>query len=102
VSEQVTAPNVTLDVSPVDVRGVIRGSKARVIYADGKLYVALGINNVKMIEAPEPVQTKPGNGPRAVWETAGLTFYRRGCSTCGYTLNRHPAATLIAKAEAVA
>jgi hypothetical protein len=85
----------TIDVSPVQVSGPMRAVKARVIWADGKLYVARGSRDVTVFEVPEPpAQTDPRRG---VWQTPeGLKFYRRGCSSCGYTLNRVPAADLMA------
>lgn len=104
MSDVEARPNVTLDVSPVEVRGAVRGSKARVIYADGKLYVALNVNDVRVLEMEQPTETKASTQRRpwsGQWEGQGISFYRRGCATCGYTLNRHAAATLIAKAKTV-
>lgn len=93
-----TATKPTIDVSPVQVSGPIRAVKARVIWTDGKLYVARGSKDVTVFDVPEePTKTDPRRG---LWETPdGLKFYRRGCSSCGYTLNRVPAADLIAVAK---
>lgn len=88
--------DIKLDVSPVEVRGPMRAVKARVIYADGKLYVARGSQNVTSYEVAEPTKTDPRRSQFAAEN--GLTFYRRGCGSCGYTLGRIPAADLIAVA----
>lgn len=87
---------ILLDVSPVEVRGPIRAVKARVIYADGKLYVARGSQDVTSFEVPEPTKTDPRRSQFAAEND--LTFYRRGCGSCGYTLGRIPAEDLIAAA----
>jgi hypothetical protein len=88
---------MAIDVSPVQVSGPIRGVKARVIWQDGKLYVARGAQDVTVFDVPE--EPVPTDQRRSMWETPeGLKFYRRGCSSCGYTLGRVPAADLIARA----
>lgn len=88
--------DVLLDVSPVEVRGPMRAVKARVIYADGKLYVARGSQDVTSYDVPEPTKTDPRRSQFAAEN--GLTFYRRGCGSCGYSLRNVPVADLIAVA----
>lgn len=94
--------DVLLDVSPVQVSGPMRAVKARVVYAVadgvGKLYVARGSQDVTSYDVPEPTKTDPRRHQYAA-ESIGLSFYRRGCGSCGYTLARVPVADLIAVAK---
>lgn len=93
--------DVLLDVSPVEVRGPMRAVKARVIYAvdesgAGRLYVARGSEDVTVFEVSEPTKTDPRRSQFAAEN--GLTFYRRGCGSCGYSLRSVPVDKLIAVA----
>lgn len=84
-----------IDHGPCEVRGAIRGSRARVIYAGGVLYVVKNVSTVVSVVASEPVQA--GDKWKVTTASGEVSWFRRGCS-CSYTLKRFPAADLIAKA----
>ena len=75
--------HATLDIGPVMVRGALRARYARVIWADGILYVVSrrqGRIERQTVTASEPV--KPSS-PRGYWRAesdAGLvSFTSKGC-----------------------
>lgn len=88
----------TLDVGPVRVSGALRGNRARVLYLDGTLYVALAANNVKAVAASEP--EKQGDVWVAHTSDGGhVEFTRKGCPSCGWSLGRLKVDRLLAVAN---
>lgn len=73
-----------LDQGPVNIRGAVRGSRARVVYKDGTLLCVLGEKRIRTFHNVDaPVES------RGVW-TAHTTegdvqWTRRGCSSCGWS-----------------
>lgn len=74
----------TVDVGPVMVRGLVHARYARVVWADGTLYVVSrrqGRVHRQTLETSEPV--KPPS-PRGYWraitdEGQSISWTRRGC-----------------------
>lgn len=73
-----------LDVGPVNIRGAVRASRARVVYKDGTLICVLGAKRVRTFtNIPPPVES------RGVWTAhtsdGDVQWTRRGCSSCGWS-----------------
>lgn len=76
-----------LDIGPVNVRGVIRAQYARILWAEGTLYVVTRNGsgfNVQTVQTSQPVA--PDN-PKGYWraesDEGSVSFTQRGCPTCG-------------------
>ena len=93
-----------LDVGPVNVTGRIRGRRSRVLWIDEVLYVVQAANNIRSFPVPEAPSYTDG-----VWHAviggdgldAGhhIEFTRKGCPTCGYTLNKLNVSRIVDVAE---
>lgn len=76
--------HVTIDMGPVHVRGAVRARYARVLWANGTMYVVHrhgGRINTQTIASTEP--TKP-DSPNGYWRATSdtgqsITFTRKGC-----------------------
>jgi hypothetical protein len=79
-----------VDVWPVIVRGKARANRARVLWDNGTLYVVHSANRIESLAASEPTLDKRTQVWTAATEDGSVTFTRKGCSGCGFTLNRIP------------
>lgn len=77
-----------VDIGPVNVLGAMRASRARVLWADGILYVVHSASRIEKLATSQPVLE--GQVWRAQSETGLVSFSRRGCPACGYKLGRIP------------
>lgn len=94
----------TLDIGPVNVSGRIRGRRSRVLWIDGTLYVVQAANNIRSFPVPDEPTFSNGNWTAVVAGDdldAGqhIHFTRKGCPTCGYTLNKLKISRIIDVAE---
>lgn len=75
--------SVSLDIGPVHVRGAVRARYARVIWADGTLYVVsrrAGRIERQTIATTEPVKPKTASGFWRAESDAGMvSFSSKGC-----------------------
>lgn len=85
-----------VDLSPVNVSGPVRASRARVIWEAGKLYIAKSKTDVTVYDAEKPERDSPSS---STWRTGEFVFHKRGCSSCGYALGRYKARELMAAAR---
>ena len=74
------------DLSPATVAGEVEASRARVIWADGLLYVFTSTEDVTVLKAPEkPTRAKTSHGGN--WYTVDgvdVKWRKKGCScSCG-------------------
>lgn len=83
-----------IDVGPVNVTGVVRASRARVLWSDGTLFIVHSASRIQKIETDQPVLE--GQVWRAQSEGGLISFTRKGCPACGYQLGRIPAEQILA------
>lgn len=84
----------TVDMGPVNVMGAVRASRARVLWAEGTLYIVHTASRIEKVETAEPVLE--GQVWRAQSESGLISFTRRGCPSCGYRLGRIPTDQILA------
>jgi hypothetical protein len=91
------APTVkpTVDIGPVNVMGARRASRARVLWAEGTLYIVHTASRIEKVETAEPTREATGVW-RAQSESGLISFTRRGCPSCGYRLGRIPLEQILA------
>ena len=85
----------SLDVGPVNVTGVFRANKARVIYSDGRLHIFQTATRHVDYETDPPLEEAGVYTAQLSDGSGELRFSRQGCSTCGYSLGRIPADQLL-------
>lgn len=84
-------------MGPVNVTGVMRANRARVIYEDGRLFIFQTATRHAVFETYSPVGDNNGSFSAELRDGSGeVTFTRHGCSTCGYSLGRIPKEQLLA------
>ncbi len=82
-------------MGPVNVTGVFRANRARVIFKEGRLHIFQTATRHTSYETSSPVGDE-GSWTADLSDGSGqLTFTRHGCSTCGYSLGRIPADQLL-------
>jgi hypothetical protein len=75
-----------------------------VIWADGTLYVVQASNNIRSFPVPEEPTNTNGDWHAVIGGDdldAGqhISFTRKGCPSCGYTLNKLKLARIVEVAE---
>lgn len=88
------------DQGPVNVAGAARGSRGRVLWRNGTLFVAFSATRVNAYSCPEE-PTKTGEEWKAQTSAGEVRFTRRGCSSCGFSLGRLNPQRLISAAGEV-
>jgi len=92
----VSQDNGFFDQGPMNVTGAITARRARVIWKDGNLYVFTTPKNPQVMPTTEPVLNGDGYSVSTP-EDGTISFTRKGCSTCGWTLGKITAEQLLAK-----
>lgn len=92
-----------LDLGPVNVRGVISARQARIVWADGTLYVLSrsqsGVTR-QTVATSQPVEPSVPSGYWRAETTDGgfVSWTRKGCSSCG---GRYPTLARFSRQEII-
>jgi hypothetical protein len=85
----------TVDIGPVKVLGARHANRARVLWADGVLYIVHSANRVEKVATEEPYREATGTW-RAQSDAGLISFTRKGCPTCNYHLGKIPVESIVA------
>jgi hypothetical protein len=92
-----------MDVGPVRLFGAYetpKGSRSRVFWKDGRLFVVRSRTDVTALEVPvRPVEVAKSSAGKRTWEATTVdgetvSITEEGCRGCGFTLMAIPARSI--------